>query len=98
MVKSAAVGIAVAVLAGALAFGLGSQTRIVVVYLAPGLRLAGWLSRWMPTRMAYWGNPEGGPDNFVFLALVCAGIFWSALFTWAYHMSTKRRHHTPARR
>jgi hypothetical protein len=94
--KSAAVGVVLAVLAGALAFGLGSQTPLASVYLAPGLFLAGWLSLLMPT-IAYWGNPEGGPQNFVFLALLCAAMLWSGLFGGAYYMSTKRRRHPTAR-
>jgi len=91
VLKSAAAGIALATLAGVLAFTLLSQFRLAALYLAPGVFLAGWLSPWLPTRMAYWGNPEGGPANFLFLVAVCAGLVWSALCTGVHYMLARRR-------
>jgi hypothetical protein len=62
--KSAAIAI------GALAFALAPFFDAVGVYIVPAGLLLPVIGRLIPSKMAYWLSPDGGPAAGVFLILV----------------------------
>jgi uncharacterized membrane protein len=88
--RSAATGALLTFLAGLLVFVLGSQTVAIRAYLEPGVVLAELVSPFLPSGVAYWVEPEGGPLGFLLIILVCAFFFWSALLG-GMHYFLKRR-------
>lgn len=93
VIRSATTGALLAFLAGILVFVLGSQTAAVTAYLEPGVILGGFISPFVPSAVTYAVEPEGGPYAFLFIALVCAFFFWSALLGGIHYFwrRTKRR-------
>jgi len=80
-----------ALAAGAVAFGLGSQANTVDVYLSPGLWLAGVLAPVIPTRLSYAIDSEGGPAAFVLLTFVCSVLSWTMLFAGLHYAYARGR-------
>jgi MFS superfamily sulfate permease-like transporter len=83
--RSSIVGTVSAAVLGGVSFAVGGGTHIVTAYLAPGIPIAGLLSPLLPSRTAYWIDPEGGPIAFLMLTLACAALFWSVLIGSVYH-------------
>ena len=74
--RSAVVGVICAIAFGVVAFALAHFFDAVIVYAAPGITFLPLV----PTKLAYWLDPDGGPAVGVFLLVVCALLFWTILF------------------
>ena len=83
--RSSLVGIVSAAVLGAVSSAVGGGTAIVTASLAPGIPIAGLLSPLLPSRTAYWIEPEGGPIAFLMLTLACAALFWSVVIGSVHH-------------
>jgi hypothetical protein len=95
VIRSAATGALLALLAGILVFVLGSQTAAVTAFLEPGIIVGGFLSPFAPRAMTYWAEPEGGPYAFLFIVLFCAFLFWSTLLGRIHFFCRRaQRHHS----
>jgi hypothetical protein len=66
--RSVVVGVIGAIAFGVVAFAFAHFFDAVLVYAAPGVVFLPLV----PTKLAYWLDPDGGPAVGVFLLVVCA--------------------------
>jgi predicted transporter len=80
-----------AIAIGGLAFALGPFFDAVGLYFLHAGVLLPVIGRVIPSKMAYWMTPDGGPAAGVFLILVCALLFWTVVFGVSYFARAKMR-------
>ena len=99
-IRSAAFGAVASIAVAAFVFLLAPKTHFVTMYLAPGLAVGGSLSQaaLIPTRLVYSLVPEGGPNAFLLIVVVCSFFFWSVAFAVAYRYLVRRKEGTPRKR
>ena len=76
ILKSAFIGMVLAIAMAALAYALSPVLDAVGIYVSPGVILLPLI----PMKLGHWLYPEGGPTLGVFLLLLSAILFWTILF------------------
>jgi hypothetical protein len=98
MLKSAFVGILLAIAVGVLAYALAPVLDAVGLYIAPTRILIPVIGPLIPSSVTYRLVPEGGATAGVLLILICALIFWSIIFgATHFFIGTLKRHRSDTR-
>jgi hypothetical protein len=96
--RSAAVGLIAAITIGLLAFALSPFFDALGVYIAPAGLLLPVIGRVIPSNMAAWWTPDGGPTAGVLLVLLSTLLFWTVMFGLVYFAWANMRRKRAARR
>jgi hypothetical protein len=76
ILKSAVIGMLLAIAVGVLAYAVAPFFDVVGIYAAPGIMFLPLI----PSKLVYWLGPNEGPAVGIFLLLLCATFFWTVLF------------------